>query len=114
MAIRFRLSFRGDLLSTRRMKRSFSFGCVVALFCSFAVASVNAEGARENKRLQQGKITKNEAQHLVLKKFPGATINKCELKTGKDGANWSVDLIKAGSKEVTHLQVDGRSGQITP
>lgn len=66
----------------------------------------------ENQRLRAGKITKNEAQHLVLQKFPGSKIKRCELTGPKGHSVIVVELVKAGAKEVTKVQVDGRSGKI--
>ena len=85
----------------------------VALVCIFATTGAVSAGSRENQRLQEGKITKNEAQHLVLKQFPGATIKNCELKTTEGHSVWVVSLIKAGDKTVAKVQVDGLTGKIT-
>ncbi len=82
---------------------------------TITVPSTNAAGTeRENERLQQGKITKNEAQHLVLKQFPGAKINKCVLMPGKEHSVWVLEVVKAGATETTKVQVDGNSGKILP
>ncbi len=96
------------------MKRFSHFVFSFVIACAFAVSSMNAASSRENKRLQEGKITKIEAQHLVLRKFPGATIKKCELTGGKDHSVWVLDVIKAGAHDATKVQVDGRSGTIAP
>lgn len=85
----------------------------IALVSIFAaIGAVSAE-TREQQRLQEGKITKNEAEHLVLNKFPGATIKKCELTKGKDHSVWVLDVVKAGAHDVTKVQVDGLTGKIT-
>ena len=85
----------------------------VALVSMFAAVGVLSAETRENQRLQEGKITKNEAQHLVLKQFPDATIKNCELKTIKGHSVWVVSFIKAGDKTVAKVQVDGLTGKIT-
>ncbi len=82
---------------------------------SAAAPSVHSAGTvRENERLQSGKITKNEAGHLVLRKFPGARIKKCELTNGRDHSVWVLDIIKAGTQGVSKVRVDGLSGKILP
>ncbi len=90
--------------------------CVLSfvLVCAFAVSSLSAAETRESKRLRQGKITKNEAQHLVMKKFPGARIKKCELKSGNSHSVWVIEMVKAGDRGATKAEVDGRSGKVTP
>lgn len=70
--------------------------------------------SREWKRLREGKITKNEAQHLVLQKFPGAKIVRCELQPVNGHSFWMVDVVQPGAQAVSKVQVDGRSGKITP
>jgi uncharacterized membrane protein YkoI len=96
------------------MKRSLTVVSSVLIACTFAASPMGAASERENKRLHEGKITKNEAQHLVLRKFPGSTIKKCELTNGQDHSVWVVDLVKAGSHDTTTIRVDGRSGKILP
>jgi Peptidase propeptide and YPEB domain. len=95
------------------MKTSFYRLLAVALVSIFAATGAVSAGSRENERLQEGKITKNEAQHLVLKQFPGATIKDCELKTVKGHSVWVVSLMKTGDKTVAKVQVDGLTGKIT-
>jgi uncharacterized membrane protein YkoI len=86
----------------------------VVLISIFAATGAASAGSRENTRLQEGKITKNEAQHLVLKQFPDATIKSCELKTTNGHSVWVVSLTKAGDKTLAKVQVDGLTGKITP
>ncbi len=96
------------------MKRSLLVVSSVFAVCTFAFSSPSAASSRESQRLQEGKITKNQAQHLVLKKFPGATIKKCDLTTAKDQSVWVLHVLKPGAQEATEVRVDGRSGKILP
>ncbi len=97
------------------MKRSISFVLAGIAICGMSVSSAHGgDSARENKRLQEGKITKNQAQHFVLAKYPGARIRKGELKEGKDHSVWVIDLVKAGARDPIQVQVDGQTGKILP
>ncbi len=97
------------------MKRSLSFLFALIVSLNAVVPSMNAAGtARENKRLQEGKITKNEAEHIVLQKFPGAKVTKCELNTSKGHGIWVLEVTKAGANTASKVQVDGRSGKMLP
>jgi hypothetical protein len=96
------------------MKRLFSFTFSLVIAGTLAVSSLSAASSRENERLLEGKITKNEAEHLVLAKFPGATIKKCVLTPGKEHSVWVLDVIKPGTHDTTKVQVDGLSGKILP
>jgi uncharacterized membrane protein YkoI len=86
----------------------------VLLLTIFAATGALTAETGENQRLQEGKITKNEAQHLVLKQFPGATIKSCDLETTNGHSVWVVSFMKAGDKNVGKVQVDGQTGKITP
>jgi uncharacterized membrane protein YkoI len=85
-----------------------------AITCLFTAAPADAASSRENQRLHEGKITKNEAQHLVLKKFPGAKIGRTKLEQGKSHSVWVIDVVKAGASGTTPVRVDGHSGKILP
>ncbi len=84
------------------------------LVCAFSISSLSQAETRESKRLRQGKITKNEAQHLVIKKYPGARIKKCMLKEERGHSVWMIEMVKAGDQGVTKAEVDGRSGKVMP
>lgn len=96
------------------MKHSSHLLLALVLFSSITASAFAQMSEREFERIDQGKITKNQAQHFALKKFPRATIKKCELRTGKKNSVWAVELVKQGEKNVTKLQVDGRTGKILP
>ncbi len=83
---------------------------VVVVLCVFA--SFTRAGARENQRLQNGKITKNEAQHLILQKFPRATVKSCQMKQEKGHTVWEVTFVKANESAPISVKVDGKTGAI--
>jgi uncharacterized membrane protein YkoI len=94
------------------MNRSLRyFAAVIAALA--LLPSVHAQmSARESNRIDKGKITKNEAQHLVENAYPGAKITKCELHGAKGHSMWLVELVKSGSNKTTTVEVDGRTGKI--
>ncbi len=97
------------------MKRSILVVSCLTIACgTFALSPPSAAGSRENQRLREGKITKNQAQHLVLKKYPRATIKKCELTPGKDHSTWVLHVMPAGAHDLIEVKIDGRSGKILP
>lgn len=67
---------------------------------------------RESKRIEQGKITKNEAQHLVMRRYPGAQIKNCELRQGKKHSVWLLDVVLPANGGARKVEVDGRTGKI--
>ncbi|MBA3882440.1 MAG: PepSY domain-containing protein [Chthoniobacterales bacterium] len=96
------------------MKRSILVASYVAIACTFPISPVTAADSREKQRLHERKITKNEAQHLVLKKYPNASIKSCELSGGKEHGVWVLQVVPAGANDPTEVKVDGRSGKILP
>ncbi len=54
------------------------------------------------------KITKNEAEHIALKRFPGAHVTWSKLETEDGKLVWSLEL--AGPAQ--HVAVDAMTGHI--
>ncbi len=65
------------------MKHLSRLVLALVLFASITLSALAQMSEREFERIDQGKITKNQAQHFALKKFPRATIKKCELHPAK-------------------------------
>jgi uncharacterized membrane protein YkoI len=80
----------------------------------FTISPLYSAETRETRRLKAGKITKNQAQHLVLKEYPGAHIKSCELKQAHGRSVWVVSFHKSNDKTLTTVHVDGDTGAITP
>ena len=94
------------------MKSSTHLLFVLVLNGTLATAAFAQMSKREMERIDQGKITKTAAQHLVLQRYPDAKVKKCELRHGKSGSVWRVDLMMPASKTVTQVEVDGKTGEI--
>ena len=95
------------------MKQSSRLILSLIVAGSLSATAFGQMSKREFERLDQGKITKAQAQHLVLREFPHASIKKCELRRGKEHSVWAVELVKANEKTVTKVEVDGRSGKFS-
>ena len=59
------------------------------------------------------KITQNEAQHLVLKKYPGARVVSSEEKTMNGNAVWVVTFMQTGANTAQKVSVDESTGKLT-
>lgn len=78
---------------------------------SSAVAETKKAGTNQSA---QGKhITKNEAQHLVLQKYPAANIKTCEEKTVNGTSIWVVSFTMTGGNAPQRVQVDAQTGKVT-
>lgn len=79
---------------------------------ALAASAVAQMTSREFERIDTGKITKNQAEHLVLKRYPGAKVKKATLRHRKNHSFWDLALLMPGAHNVTKVEVDGRSGKI--
>ena len=57
------------------------------------------------------KITKNEAEHIALKNYPGARVTAARLEKGAGGLIWLIEIAPPKSKPVA-VTVDAMSGRI--
>ncbi len=58
------------------------------------------------------KITKNEAEHLALKKHPGFQVTAAKLETVDGKLVWTIEIAPAKGKKATHVTVDATSGHV--
>ncbi len=59
------------------------------------------------------KITKNEAEHIALKEYPGARVTAGKLETVRGQLVWSLQVAVAGSSTKA-VAVDAMTGHIIP
>ena len=60
----------------------------------------------------QAKITKNEAEHIALKRYPGARVTAAKLEKVAGGMVWMIEIAPPKSKPVIAVSVDAISGRI--
>lgn len=60
----------------------------------------------------KAKITKNEAEHIALKRFPGARVKSAKLETVQGKLVWSLQIVEEGAKPARHVAVDAMSGRM--
>lgn len=58
------------------------------------------------------KITRNEAQHIALKRFPGGHVKAVKLEKAKGKLIWSMAIAKPKSQTLTEVAVDAMTGRI--
>ncbi|MEO5717694.1 MAG: PepSY domain-containing protein [Chthoniobacterales bacterium] len=58
------------------------------------------------------KITKNEAQHIALKHYPGARVADARLETVHGTLVWSLKIIEPGNKAPQLAAVDAKTGRM--
>ena len=58
------------------------------------------------------KITKNEAEHIALKRFPGGQVTAAKLEKVQGKLVWSLAIAPSKSKPSQHVEVDATTGRI--
>ncbi len=85
------------------MKLISLWALALLLFFPLLVARPYAPG--------NAKITKNEAQHIALKQYPGAWVTAAKLETVQGTLIWSIQITSPHAKPVA-VAVDARSGRV--
>ena len=88
------------------MKLTFLAACVLLLVSSpLSANSPDSKG--------KAKITKNEAEHLALKRFPGARVTSARLDTVQGKLVWSLQLVEESAKPPRQVAIDAMTGRIS-
>ena len=86
-----------------------------ALFANhaFAADSHKKHEATQAELKAQAKVTEDQAKATALAKAPkGGTVKACELEEEKGVLIWSVDVATPGTKDVTEVAVDAKTGAV--
>jgi hypothetical protein len=81
---------------------------IFALGFSFAFA----DQATQGKLAAEAKISEADARATALAKVPGGAVSSSELEKEHGKLIWSFDIAKVGSKNITEVQVDAKTGKI--
>lgn len=84
----------------------------VSLAAVFGMAATSLAAPSEADLMKQAKITKTQAEHIAMAKVPNAKIQSAEIENEHHALVWSFDLVKTGSKDVTEVLVNARTGKI--
>lgn len=66
----------------------------------------------EAELLQQAKITRAQAEKIALAKVPNGKIHSAEIENEHHALVWSFDIAKPGSKDITEVLVNAKTGKI--
>src|ERR1700738_92480 len=86
----------------------------IALASLFALGSsfAFADQATQAKLAAEAKVSETDARTTALAKIPGGAVSSSELEMEHGKLIWSFDIAKAGSKNITEVQVDAKTGKI--
>jgi len=93
-----------------KMKKSRTLTVGFALVVA-AVIKVQAQPS-EAQLMKETKVTKSQAEKTALTKVPDGIIKSAELEREHGLLIWSFDIAKPGTKRITEVQVDAKTGKI--
>ena len=87
------------------------FLAIVSIF-AFSSSLAIADEATQAKLQAEAKISEAEARAIALAKVPGGSVSSSELEKEHRKLIWSFDIAQVGSKNITEVQVDAKTGKI--
>jgi Peptidase propeptide and YPEB domain len=87
---------------------------ILAVGFALVVAAVTTGQAQpsEAQLMKETKVTKSRAEKTALTKVPDGIIKSAELEREHGLLIWSFDIAKPGTKNITEVQVDAKTGKI--
>jgi hypothetical protein len=71
-----------------------------------------ASEATQAKLQAQAKVSEADARTTALAKVPGGSVSSSEVEKEHGKLIWSFDIAQVGSKNITEVQVDAKTGKI--
>ena len=87
--------------------------CVLILsMLLLPVAAAIAQKPGQAQLHKEAKITKEQATKTALARVPNGTVKEAELERENGKLVWSFDIATAGTKDITEVQVDAKTGEV--
>ncbi|MGI8433037.1 MAG: PepSY domain-containing protein [Chthoniobacterales bacterium] len=93
------------------MKKNYRLFLAVAL-TALVFPTAGFAAPSEAELLKQAKITKVQAEEIALAKVPNGKIHSAEIENEHNALVWSFDIVKPGSKNITEVLVNAKTGKI--
>ena len=94
------------------MKRIRMFSLTIGIILGFVAATAFAAGTSEAELVKQAKIKKVEAEQIALAKVSRGIVKSAEIENEKGHLVWSFDIARAGTRDITEILVDAKTGKI--
>jgi uncharacterized membrane protein YkoI len=89
-------------------------GGILTVGFALALGVLNAAEAQpsEAQLVKEAKVAKSQAEKTALTKVPDGIVKSAELEKEHGLLIWSFDIAKPGTKNITEVQVDAKTGKI--
>jgi hypothetical protein len=88
-----------------------TIGSAVAALAFVFLCRVDAAPS-EKQLAKEAKITRSEAEHIAMSKVRDGRVSSGELEREHGTLIWSFDIAKPGTRDITEVQVDAKTGKI--
>jgi hypothetical protein len=92
------------------LKHLACMGIGVTLAAS--IAGCATKESRQTSLQKQARVSRADAEQLVLAKVPGGSVKEGELEKEHGKLIWSFDIATPGTSDITEVHVDAISGQV--
>ena len=84
----------------------------LASIFAFSSALALADETTQARLHAEAKISEADARTTALARVPGGSVSSSELEEEHGKLIWSFDIAQVGSKNITEVQVDAKTGKI--
>lgn len=101
---------RGTVKVVMKIKYSWVLAVATAGVVAFAGSALATSS--EAELMKQAKFTRAQAEKIALAKVPNGKIQSAEIENEHNALVWSFDILTPGTKNVTEVLVNARTGKI--
>jgi uncharacterized membrane protein YkoI len=94
------------------MKITKSGVLTLGVAVAMSVFSVAQAEPSEAQLTKEAKVTRSQAAKTALDKVPNGKIQTGEIENENGKLVWSFDIAKPGTKDITEVQIDAKTGKI--
>ena len=94
------------------MKTNQFVTLIAAALLAAGIAGCATEKKCCAKLEAQAKVSRAEAEKTALAKVPGGTVKEGDIEEEKGKLIWSFDITTPGSKNITEVAVDAKTGEV--
>ena len=94
------------------MKTNQFVTLIAAALLAAGIAGCATEKKCCAKLEAQAKVSRAEAEKTALAKVPGGSIKEGDIEEEKGKLIWSFDITTPGSKNITEVAVDAKTGEV--
>jgi uncharacterized membrane protein YkoI len=94
------------------MKKKYRWMMALVLAGALGGATSAAAAPSEAQLMKQAKISRSQAEKIALARVPHGKIQSQEIENEHQALVWSFDIIKPGTKNVTEVLVNAKTGKI--